>query len=146
MSRRDLRILLDTSFLLPFLGFKTEDIIMNSIPLLKGFDVYYSDVSILEALWKIAKMVRGKEELKIVSEGANAVRRAFRHVGIDESAITIALEMYILGHRDMVDNMLYGISVSQGIRLLTVDESLEKFIEEHGLRDTLIHPRELGRV
>ena len=65
MNKKDYQILLDTSFLLPFLGFKTDDIIINTLPKLRRYYLYYSDLSLLEALWKISKIVK-KENLEII--------------------------------------------------------------------------------
>ncbi|MDM7275359.1 MAG: PIN domain nuclease [Thermoprotei archaeon] len=143
MSKKNLKILLDTSFLLPFLGFKTDDIVMNTLPILREYEIYYNDISILEALWKIAKTVGKEEVFTVVSRGVDSLKRTFKHADIDERAVAIALKMYVLGHRDMIDNILYGISVSREINLLTIDESLKMFIEGRGLRNTLIQPREL---
>ncbi len=52
------KILLDTSFLLPILGFKTSNKIMNSFKKLSNYELYYSDISVLEALWKIIKSIK----------------------------------------------------------------------------------------
>jgi predicted nucleic acid-binding protein len=71
VSRKILRILLDTSFTLPFLGFKTSEVVMKALPRLRGHELYYSDLSILEALWKIVKVVK-REDLAVVLDIAMA--------------------------------------------------------------------------
>jgi hypothetical protein len=45
-----LRILLDTSFTLPFLGFKTSEAVMKALPRLREHELYYSDLSATEVL------------------------------------------------------------------------------------------------
>ncbi|MMZ71798.1 hypothetical protein D1872_354100 [compost metagenome] len=66
------------------------------------------------------------------------------HAPIDGKAVENAVYMYKLGHRDLVDNLLYSIALSRGLRLLTVDGELEAFIEEHGLpRQALATPEEI---
>lgn len=50
MRERVIRILLDTSFLLPILGFKTNTVIMNVMDKSRKYDVYYSDLSIIVVL------------------------------------------------------------------------------------------------
>jgi len=139
------KILLDTSFLLPILGFDTSDRVMRAFHKLSSYELYYNDVSILEALWKIVKIVEGAEEqLLRIGEGIRAIRETVKYASIDEEAIKNAIYMYKLGHKDMVDNLLYSIAVSKKLKLLTVDSDLIKFIEKHGLpKDNIVMPEEL---
>ena len=52
--------------------------------------------------------------------------------------------MYIMGHRDMVDNLLYSIAVSNNLKLLTIDDSLVDFIRKHRLpEEHITTPEEL---
>ncbi len=146
MSRKGLKILLDTSFILPVLGFKTNDIIMNTLPLLRSCEAYYSDLSILEAMWKISKIAKEREQVRVILEGAELLRATFKHAGIDGKAIEIAIGLYQRGHRDLIDAMLYGISVSSGLKLLTIDKELRSFIKSNGLEDILLHPEELAKA
>ncbi len=48
-------ILVDTSFLLPALGIDVEEIVYQAIKKFKKYNVYYLDVSLLEAMWIILK-------------------------------------------------------------------------------------------
>lgn len=128
-SRRG-RLLLDTSFLLPTLGFETSKRIIDVLPKLRRHELYYSDLSILEALWKIIKKIRGtEEEIKRIKEGIAAIRETVSTVTINEEAIQKAIEMYLLGHRDMIDNLLYSIALTQELKLLTVDTELLRFVK-----------------
>jgi hypothetical protein len=72
LNKKNYQLLLDTSFLQPFLGFKTDDIIINTLPKLRRHYLYYSDSSLLEALWKISKIIR-KENLEIIIEGIKLI-------------------------------------------------------------------------
>ena len=49
----------------------------------------------------------------------------------------------MLGHKDMVDNILYASSTGLNLKLLTLDKELKEFIREKGLKDTLISPDQL---
>ncbi|MEM0439643.1 MAG: PIN domain-containing protein, partial [Sulfolobales archaeon] len=140
------RILVDTFFILPVLGFKTDNAVLESLPLLRLCDVYYSDVSILEALWKIAKAIKDRERARIVLEGAELLRSSFKRVEIDGKALGIAIELYLRGHKDLIDNILYGVSISKNLKLLTIDKELRIFIKNQGLEDTLLYPEELARA
>jgi predicted nucleic acid-binding protein len=112
---------------------------------LRDYELYYNDISILEALWKIVKTIRGaEEEIARIVEGVRAVRESLKYAPIDEEALRNALYMYRLGHSDMIDNLLYSIAVSRSLRLLTVDRDLVEFVARHGLpRDALATPEEL---
>ncbi|MCC6030926.1 MAG: PIN domain nuclease [Desulfurococcales archaeon] len=142
MNKKNYQILLDTSFLLPFLGFKTDDIIINTLPKLRRYYLYYSDLSLLEALWKISKIVK-KENLEIIIEGIRLIKKDLYHIRLDERAIEIAINLYMLGHKDLIDDLLYGIAISQDLMFLSIDRSLESFIKEHGYENVFIHPEEI---
>ena len=145
-SQNSNKILLDTSFLLPILGFETSSKIMKAFQKLKSCELYYSDISVLEALWKIVKVIKGsEEELSRIEEGIKAMRETMKHASIDEQAIKSAMQMCRLGHRDMIDNLLYSIATSKNLRLLTVDEDLINFIKRHGFAENnIITPEELS--
>lgn len=142
------RILLDTSFLLPILGFETSRRVMNAFHRLGSYELYYNDISILEALWKIVKVIEGrKDQVSRIVEGLRAVRDTMKYAPIDGEAAANALYMYNLGHRDVIDNLLYSISLSGRLKLLTIDEELAEFVEKHNLpRDPIITPEQLDRL
>ncbi|ADI31609.1 PIN domain-containing protein [Staphylothermus hellenicus] len=139
------RILLDTSFLLPILGFETSERIMKAFYKLGSYQLYYNEISILEALWKIVKVIRGEEEEVLrIRQGIRSIFETINHASIDDNAINNAVYMYRLGHRDMIDNLLYSIALSRKLLLLTVDEKLIDFIEKHNLpRNNIIAPEQL---
>ncbi|MET1160672.1 MAG: PIN domain-containing protein [Thermoprotei archaeon] len=139
------KILLDTSFLLPILGFETSNRIMRAFQKLGSYELYYSDISILEALWKIVKVIKGtREELSRISEGISAIRETMKYAPIDEKVVENAIYMFKLGHKDMIDNLLYSIAMTKKLRLLTVDKDLVEFIKKHDLdKDSVILPEEL---
>lgn len=139
------KVLLDTSFLLPILGFETSNRVMKAFQKLDSYELYYNDVSILEALWKIIKVIEGTEEqLSRIEEGIRAIRSTMKHALLDEEAVKNAIQMYKLGHRDIIDNLLYSIATTKKLKLLTVDDDLVKFIKKHGLaKHSIITPEEL---
>ena len=142
MSRKDLQILLDTSFLLPFLGIDVGEVIAGVLHRLRDYELYYSELSLLEALWKIVKVV-SFDKLDIVLEGLTLIRRDLRLAQVNEKAVKTALELYKLGHRDLIDNLLYGISLSQNLKFLTIDRELVSFVKSNNYPDTFISPIEL---
>jgi PIN domain nuclease of toxin-antitoxin system len=46
-----------------------------------------------------------------------------------------------MGHRDLIDNLLYSIAASQDIKFLTIDEKLKNFIKKHA--DIFISPSDI---
>ncbi|RLF17286.1 MAG: PIN domain nuclease [Thermoprotei archaeon] len=144
----NIKILLDTSFLLPILGFETSHEVMDAFKKLYAHTLYYNDISILEALWKIVKVIKGeRSEIKRILEGVIAIRNTMEYAPISEKAIENSINMYKLGHRDMIDNLLYSIALSEGLRLLTVDNELINFIEKHRFpRRYILTPKELTQI
>ena len=152
MNRRgyrssDRKLLLDTSFLLPIMGFETSNAVMRAFEKLSLYTLYYSDISLLEASWKIVKAVRMNEErITRISEGVKAIRTTMNNVPIDEKSFKRAIEMYKMGHKDMVDNLLYSVAALRELKLLTVDTELLEFVGKHGLsRKNIITPSELDQ-
>ena len=139
------KVLLDTSFLLPILGFQTSDRVMRAFQKLGSYELYYNDISLLEALWKIVKVIEGTEkQISRIKEGIRAIEDTMIHVSIDGASIENAIYMYKLGHKDMVDNILYSIALSKNLKLLTVDKELIEFVNKHDLaRHNIISPEEL---
>ena len=144
-SRRDNKILLDTSCLLPILGFETSQRIMKVYRKIVGYELFYSDLSILEALWKALKVVKGTdEEISRIKGGITAIEKTLKYVNINGDAVANAVKMYKLGHKDMIDNILYSISYMRNLKFLTVDGDLVRFLEKHNLpRNIIITPEEL---
>ncbi len=63
-------------------------------------------------------------------EGIKAIKDTLQHVVIDEKAVQTAIHMYRLGHRDIIDNLLYSIALSKKLKLLTVDAELLEFVRK----------------
>lgn len=72
-----LKVLVDTSFLLPALGMEVEKEVSEAIRYFHYVEVYYAEVSILEAMWKVLKIIP-PEELKTVEKGIEAIRNTYR--------------------------------------------------------------------
>ncbi len=63
---------------------------------------------------------------------------------IENSEIFIhALELYSLGHRDIIDNILYADSRYFNLKLLTLDKELIDFIRDRKLKNTILTPDEI---
>jgi len=146
-SRRGTGVLLDTSFILPTLGIDVGGEVLRGLRALadSGLEVYYSRFSILEALWVAARRLSSPEAREALSEGLTSILESgvYREVREDAWVFAEAARLYALGHRDMIDNILYAASVRYNLRFLTLDRELKEFVRRIGLRDTLVSPDEL---
>jgi len=142
-------ILLDTSFLLPTLGISVSGATEEGIRILSESEteLYYSRFSILESLWVATRTVSDsafydeslRPGLKSIMEGGR-----YRSVDEDSEIFSEAFMLYGLGHKDMIDNILYASAARLGLILLTLDDELRKFVLEKGLKDAFISVEELA--
>jgi len=143
-----LKVLLDTSFILPTLGVDTGKKVLKSLKKLAEIkaDIYYSCFSVLESLWVTARLSgavdldteRFRHGLRSIIEG-----RKYAKIEEDSDIFNHALRLHVLGHKDMIDNILYASAIHLGLKLLTLDVELKKLINNKGLSDSLIFPDEL---
>jgi len=136
------KVLFDTSYILPTLGISVGPAIERNIKLLTevGVEIYYSRLSILESLWVAARTIqdgsfdpeRYRLGLRSIIDGGG-----YKRVDEDSQIFTEALKLYSLGHKDMIDNMLYASAVHLNMRLVTRDRELEKFVLEKKLKNVL---------
>jgi predicted nucleic acid-binding protein len=145
------KILLDTSFLLPTLGISVSGATVKGIRTLAEteIEIYYSHFSILESLWVAARTIEGKTfDHEIFGLGLRSIveGRKYRRVEEDSEIFNEALRLYRLGHKDMIDNMLYASAARLRLLLLTLDDELRKFVLEKQLKDVFISPERLANL
>lgn len=143
-----MRILLDTSFLLPTLGIDTGMETQRALTKLdeRRAQIYYSPMSLLECLWIVARLSKRLAiEERMIKEGLKSITKSGRYEAIVEplEVYAEALRLHRMGHRDMIDNLLYADSVHFNMKFLTLDEDLRNFIKSGQLKDTLICSSEL---
>ncbi len=143
-----MKILLDTSFLLPTLGIDVKGEVLECLGRLveKKAELYYSSFSILESLWIAIRLMRDKSlDVERFNEGLRSIIEGGRYVKVEESseAFREALRLYSLESRDIIDNILYATSSSLGLKLLTLDKELKEFIRKMELRDVVLLPEEV---
>ncbi len=126
------KLLVDTSFLLPAMGVDLEKEILEAIECFRMVEVHYLEVSILEAMWKIAKVVP-IGELDLVKEGIEAITETYKRVSPPPEAYVAAYKLYHEGHRDYIDNLLYTTSQELNLLLLRMDREFIAFLGEKGL-------------
>ena len=130
-SKSKLRLLVDTSFLLPAMGIEIEKEAMEAIRYFRMAEVHYLEVSIVEAMWKIIKVVPA-DKLDRVREGIEAIMETYKQVNPNPQAYIDAYKLYREGHKDYIDNLLYATSQKLHLPLLTADREFIDFLKEKG--------------
>ncbi|KPV63486.1 MAG: hypothetical protein AOA66_0852 [Candidatus Bathyarchaeota archaeon BA2] len=143
-----LRVLLDTSFILPTLGIEVGEEVLTGIRKLAEIkaELYYSRFNILESLWVAARFTKSPTfNMERFSHGLRSIIESGRYGKVEEDSETFkeALRLHMLGHKDVIDNILYAASSSLNLKLLTLDTELKEFIHKKGLKDTLISPSQM---
>lgn len=143
-----LKILLDTSFILPTLGIDTGKNVIKTLEKIDNInaEIYFSMFSVLEGIWIAIRFIKkSKFNEQSFRNGLKAIMRYGRYIKIleNEDIIYGALDLYRMNHKDIIDNILYMDSVYFDLRLLTLDNELRNFIRSNKLKDTLIFPDEL---
>jgi len=143
-----LKVLLDTTFILPSLGIDVGEEVLKGLSKLAQIkvNIYFSRFSILETLWIAARLSKSPNfNTEIFKLGLRSILEGKRYMKVEESSEILdeALRLYMLGHKDMIDNILYATSTNLNLKLLTLDKELKEFIHEKGLMDTLIHPSQI---
>jgi len=145
-SKSKLRFLVDTSFLLPAMGIETEKEVMEAIKYFHMAEIYYLEESILEAMWKIIKVVPASK-LDRVREGIEAIMETYKQVDPHPQAYIDAYRLYHEGHRDYIDNLIYATSQKLHLPLLTADREFIDFLKEkgHSIRN-IVTPDKIKRA
>lgn len=145
------KVLLDTSFILPTLGISVSGAIMEGIGNLaeiKQIEIYYSRLSILESLWVATRIEDRTFEPETFALGLRSIIEGGRYARVEEGSeiFSEALKLYRLGHKDMIDNILYATATQLDMLLLTLDEELKKFVHKKELKDVFISQDELAAL
>lgn len=97
-------------------------------------EIHYSRYSILESLWVAARIVSDQRVFHGCFElGLRSLLKSHRYAKVDEEPETFipGLKLYKLGHKDIVDNLLYACSSYFDLKLLTVDKELRKLVRDN---------------
>ncbi|MBS7637477.1 PIN domain-containing protein [Candidatus Bathyarchaeota archaeon] len=128
------RILVDTSFLLPALGLEVEGEVYEAIKHFHRVEVCYIEACMLEAMWKVLKLV-SEREVDLVKRGIEAIRNSYTIVTPGAIAFSEAYSLYHEVHKDFIDNLLYAVSYEHKIPFLTIDRKFIQILESKG-KDT----------
>ncbi|MEB3772074.1 MAG: PIN domain-containing protein [Desulfurococcales archaeon] len=146
---KSLPVLLDSTYLLPIFGVGVKEIdtetltMLRSLALGRHVELYYSPISLLEITAKIARETEkmgiglSPEEveytIKILEEA-----EYIKPVKPDARIYSFAYRMRLLGHRDMIDNILYATATIKDLVFLTLDSRLRMFVQKQKLQGARI--------
>ncbi len=128
-----IKLLLDSTYLLPIVGVEVEGtkrvlMLLKKLRSLGILEIYYTPFNIIEILGKISKM---KYDPSIVSMGLKLIKEEFRQTQPTIDGYTKALKLKTKGFRDLIDLLLYTTSLTQNIEFLTRDKTLINFLKEN---------------
>ncbi len=129
-SNKKLRILLDSTYLLPILGVDVEEIektlvVLKNLKVKQEAKYYYSPYSLLEILGKISRTKYDRDRLRL---GLVALQENFESALPTIDGYIKALEYRARGFKDLIDLLLYFTAQSNNILFLTRDEELVEFL------------------
>ena len=144
-----MKVLLDTTFILPSIGIDVGEEVLKGLKKLADTkaEIYFSRFSILETLWVAARLSKGANfNAESFRLGLRSILESGRYMKVEEDSeiLNDALGLYMIGHKDMIDNILYASSTHLNLKLLTLDAELKEFIQEKGLKDTIIYPNQIS--
>jgi len=136
-----MRLLLDTSFLLPSLDVEVVGA-AETLENLKEADFYYSNFAILECLWVLASLEKKNVviEMETVETGLKSIEHSYNRVVEDTKVFLEALKLRRAGHTDFIDCLLYAITLREDLRFLSFDAELKEFVQRRGFEDTILLP------
>jgi len=132
-SSRRLKLLLDSTYLLPIVGVEVEGI-EKALTLLKrlrdeeGSEYYYTPFNLFEIIGKLSRL---NYDVNRVNIGLTAIEEEFKLIQPTRQAYLKALDLRAKGYRDLVDLLLYATSQTSDIVFLTRDYTLIKFLREN---------------
>ena len=143
-----LKVLLDTSFILPTLGIDVAEEVLKGLQKLAQIsaEIYYSRFSILESLWIATRLIKNTTfDIERFTYGLKSIMQSGRYKSVNETPEIFikALKLYNLGHKDLIDNILYASSTHLNLKLLTLDAELKEFINNKKLEDSVILPDQI---
>jgi len=147
MSSTALKVLLDSTYLLPSFGIKVEglrdeDLVRLREAAIKG-KVEFCCLTVVwvEVIGKVCREARrlrtDLEEIKEILDIAVKSlleSKFYKWVEPTPETVKLAFKLRLLGHGDVIDNLLYATSVTNNMVFLTMDKSLKDFLLKQGYK------------
>ncbi|RLI45174.1 PIN domain-containing protein [Candidatus Bathyarchaeota archaeon] len=130
------KIILDTSFLLPYVGLRVKEVRTEIMNWLREIDQYYPYMMIPELVGVIIRVSRKMNVDSIPDQalkGFNSIvyGDSIRLIEPMDEDLSIAYDLTRRGLRDIFDAILYATSRRLGIKAITMDSSLVEFLKRN---------------
>jgi len=141
-----MKILLDTTYLLPIVGVDVVGV-EQALRVLKKLrdrgvaEYYYTQYNILEILGKLGRI---RYDVERVTIGLLAIEEGFKQVEPSLKGWLKALELRSKGYKDLIDLLLYATSLTHNLIFLTRDKQLIEFLKKNNENvDLVMYEEEL---
>jgi len=146
----------DSTYLLPSLGISVKGLQAEDIQLISRFresaEYCYPAPLLVELVAKAAREASKRKLKSLPEEAIEGLRALLAGSGVvvelpDPNGLVLAAELWIKGHRDIMDNMAYAHAVKTQAYFMTLDEAFRRFLSENGYAlDIVITHRNLKNV
>jgi len=136
---KEIKIIVDTSFLLPILGIEVEEVSNDDLVFLKKIvnkvTLLYPSPMLIELIGKAVKKAKERGLSSLPTEAVEGLKIIFSGVFIeiinpDFDSLILASRIWLHGHKDMLDNIAYSCSRSLNAFFLTLDRDFVNFLKE----------------
>ena len=138
-----IKILVDTTYLLPTFGIavkklREKDLMrLREIRMKELVKYYCLDVIWVELIGKVHKEME-KQKCSVDRIIELAIRSLeetdfYEWISVPTEAIILASKLRKIGHKDVIDNILYATAVVKDVVFLSMDNEFKKFLESNNL-------------
>ena len=131
-------LILDTPFILPYIGIKVKELDRSILTLLEDIKLYYPYVLIPELIGVVFKVSRRMGLKEIPDEALTRFNYIVygEHIHLitpESDDIKTAYNLIKIGLNDLFDALLYSTSIRTDMKLITMDRELIEFLKRRGL-------------
>ena len=126
------KLVVDTSFILPYLGIKVKEI---KDELLEDKVIYYPLLLIVELIAVVIKEAKKRNLENIPDEASRGLSYVLSHINLiepDSEDLRIIYTVSKKGWKDIFDLLLYATSIRKKLPLLTLDKEFVEFLANNG--------------
>jgi len=152
------KILVDTTYLLPVFGIEVdgltdEDLLkIRELVLKAKIKLYCLSIIWIELIGKIYKASLEHRVRLSNSELMYRIKSLFnpkyyKWINPSPKSILIAYKLRVMGHKDLIDNLLYATSITRKMYLMTMDKEFKRFLESRKIStENVIDHKELSNL
>ncbi|MCD6095295.1 MAG: hypothetical protein J7J99_01860 [Thermoprotei archaeon] len=137
-----IKILLDSTYILLSFGIKVKGISDDHIVRLREaylqgqIKFYCLTIVWIEIIGKVCKESErlGVDVHDILRVAIKSLLESgfYQWIAPNAEAVKLAFELRMLGHKDIIDNLLYATSITEDMVFLTMDEEFKEFLRRNG--------------